>query len=423
MKKRIQRLLSFLISMVMLLAIQSVSASAHDEQYIPLGTGIAVDGSIINETKREDLTDIDYELTDLEKSALPQQYAIEQHEKFVDIYEKTPSEENPTVFEFVKDYPSGYGGSYLDGNILVIKLVKGDINLKAAIESEFDMSVISFEDSDISFYDLHLLQEKINNEFLDKDITMTMIDVKNSSVVVGIRPEVYTKGTYKAKLGPLESDEHITIEPFESMRLERDLIGGETLFNSDDDTPIGTLGMGGHYRNSPVYVTAGHVASGNNINPSLSSTSNPVLIRYGGGINGDFAFMETSGHTVSNKVYVGPSTIGTISGYSNQYNDALVGRNVFKYGFRTQLTMGEITGINGTITDIWGDIITNGLVMVRGTPGSYFSYFGDSGGPYWFLTGSSRIFTGIHTGGIDSTSDPRASFTPYYWFDAFTPKT
>ena len=53
MKKRIQRLLSFLISMVMLLAIQSVSASAHDEQYIPLGTGIAVDGSIINETKRE----------------------------------------------------------------------------------------------------------------------------------------------------------------------------------------------------------------------------------------------------------------------------------------------------------------------------------------------------------------------------------
>ena len=133
--------------------------------------------------------------------------------------------------------------------------------------------------------------------------------------------------------------------------------------------------------------------------------------------------MGTSGHSVTNKVYVDNGVIGNISAYSAEYSNAIVGRYVFKYGYKTGLTLGTIKSIHASVYEWIYDITIYGLVLTESALGGDMVGHGDSGGPVWWLNGSNqRVFMGIVTARGDSTYR-EMKYTPYWQFNAFTPKT
>ena len=348
----------------------------------------------------------------------------------------------------VRAYPETYGGSWIDGEFLIVALTDTDetviayydrilehddsvkyIGCKYSVDTlkELGENVVNQYDNDYTFYGYY--PDYINNTIV--------VEVKNKEQCEALNSEIaqISKAYNINKTNCLVSNSDISMNDFsdiikfvvgEEITLDSTkVIGGmKTTKTTGGNRSVGVCGTitvnGSSYEG---FVTAGHNTALKDQYTIGGTTYGSVKVhKYTDNKTGDFAMVkkESSDFTNTNDIYGSSSSLYRhITGYDLTVG---VGEKVYKYGYNGGYAYGTVVTVDYTFTA--NDISIKGLVKCSITKGSVIG--GDSGGPYYHYaqgttSGTNFNFVGVHHG---HSGTEYMIFTPYDCFDSyFTPKT
>lgn len=347
----------------------------------------------------------------------------------------------------VRAYPETYGGSWIDGEFLIIALTDTDKTVIAYYDGilEHDDSV-KYVSCKYSVDTLKELGENVVNQY-ENDYTFYGYypDYINNTVVVEVMDEEQcealnseiaqiSKAYNINKTNCLVSNSDVSMNDFpdiikfevgEPINLDSTkVIGGMKTTDVNGNRSVGVCGtITINDKNYEGFVTAGHETELNNEFTINGSTYGIVYAcRYIDDQNGDFAIVKktSSDFTNTNDIFGSSSSLYRhITGY-----DLTVGVNekVYKYGFKGGYAYGTVVSVD--YTSKVNNVSIKGLVKCSITKGSAVN--GDSGGPCYHYaqgttSGTNFNFVGVHNGHVGTEY---MFFTPYDCFDSyFTPKT
>ena len=341
-------------------------------------------------------------LTELEKLALEQIPAIKAHEA---IYESMLIND-----EGEELLPEWYGGCYIsEDNKLVIKIVQGYDEIVNTIEQTVPTDAsYTVENTDISLGDLVSLSEIVKASDAAGTFSALTISQQDSVVYVSFPEEKEGICTYNSSRS-IMNNEHIEVRYGVKPVTTSAIKGGDTLFRNENGLmrSHGTVGFCGTFvKGGTTYsgiVTAGHVAQNTALyfgyNNPLGNESDNSIIQYANRQAGDYALIPMGNNSKTNLVKLSSTTSGEVTYISeDDYISGMIdNRYVFKYGFVTGMTMGQITGYNTEVH--YGNVYIEGLVQITDKSGDTLLSEGDSGGPVWGLTSSEeRELMGVISG-------------------------
>lgn len=372
---------------------------------------------------------------------------------------------------FVKEhgscYPEAFGGFYIeDGERLVVKLVNNDGTLRRKIlDTVSNPTVVSFENTNISFIGLFELQRNLHNIMPDVEINSSSIDVRNSTVNVSISKQElsqnrrgisYSHPNLSISVASYTMDAHsLTYNPGSTISAGQPAIGTGSL------GWYGTYYFGNGAGSKPCFVTAGHVIfdfnyatkstyfSGTNVFDAALYTnkawchvacgSSPISKKgsQSGTSDGDYAFLRydpsvvspsasvTTGLTTteltnySGREYYNPTTGEYSIDPSAGYNcDIPAGTYVVKSAGVSGYKSGRVKECNYCDGDKYTGAnnasyyYINCTIVIEGVNGE-FSIPGDSGATVFYGTTNGNTLLGIVTGSMTQDHGEYANQTLY----------
>lgn len=343
--------------------------------------------------------------------------------------------------------PDWYGGRYINKeNILVIKLVNGYSYMEKTISEKMDKdAAYLFEYTDISLKDLDALAEMAGEEMDVLPIHSISVSQTDSMVYLNMA-DTAQLNKQNAAYQRLAGTPHIAFKAQAAPEFTTALKGGDILYKMGSGgsalSAIGTIGYCGRYNGQNCILTAGHVINGlskvyfgSTTNyTDLNSTNS--FVQFSNGEAGDYALAAMGNqNTRTNLVKLSSNTAGSISDvfYSENYNfddmgyeQGTEGRYVFKYGYVTGLTYGQIIDVKEPSSPPGYNVTINGLVKVENIYGmdQTLALAGDSGGPVWYINSADeRVLTGVVSSqySIGGQEGKGLYFSPLYHVNNFTP--
>lgn len=321
--------------------------------------------------------------------------------------------------------PAYFGGMYISDNSknLIIQIVEDNIPKSNTKEFELYKRIISMDSTLIieyvnySFVDLMLAQKSISNKTYnnkDKNFSSAYIDVINNKVVVEliddnlINRKLFENKILKNNLQlSLNNASNADAIDSDMVTIKRGYVNKTYALNElypgqkiiTNDGSICSMGFRTKYNGKNGYVTAGHcVYLGVEFNDNrVMPTGQVKIYSFKNNGNADYAFIETSSYTPSNRLAYGKNNMNLYQMdliVSSSSPTIVVGTAIAKVGQTTKYTAGKITNLSFTATYNLG-ITINNLIKADLKADS-----GDSGGAVFIpKTNNTALPIGIISGG------------------------
>ncbi len=375
MKKRtiVNRILLVLLSLLLLVSTESHGNASNNQN------------SSINQT---DIIQKEKEILDIigEERLIREGIACDAYDRMLASFSLDPLTNGD-------DYPSYYGGAYIDGEgDLVINITENNPAIIATLTTVTGLSEVKVQIVPYSYAELlnisRALQECLRN---------TGANVADKICGYGIDQElchvrVYVNDATEAdeeaiRTFAVDPEAIVFIESRGSITEEVDVEAG----SSTDNASVAYRAKG-YYNGTLVegVMTAGHVVELNNYIDTPDGIPFAKCIKRGLGGTMDSAFCM-----ITNSYYVPSNYIGNLNSLlSITTSNPPQNSTVFKLGQRTNLTMGTIVETAGTYN-------YNNVVWSNLTFATYYSFDGDSGGIVYRISSGVRYTVGIHRGRWD----------------------
>lgn len=288
------------------------------------------------------------------------------------------------------DYPSYYGGAYINdkGNLIVLVTAPID-DCRDTIEKISQKENFIVKHCQYSYKELLEVKEKIqkiHNDNLESNIfkNITAYGVSDSENLIFVEMEVLSKEHIQLFKEKISNFPMIAFRHGEKVVTESTVNAGIGVRN-----PVGGRSSVGFRANTGGvrgFVMSGHGARARNSNITLDSNNaalgRVIGFQWSGSV--DAAFVQ-----VNNNVTLSNAIANASANHSSSFAASAVGTFIFQSGITTRLT-------SGTITTVGVNVNVSGVPMTGMVRATYSSAAGDSGGIVYRVNGSQRPILGIH---------------------------